>query len=192
MKRALPLVLVLALLTTAALAPTSAAQAAEPERWLHVKVDSHDQGGEMVRVNVPLSLAEKILPTINHDKLHNGKVTIGEVAVNDIDLRALLEAVRNAKDGEYVTVHSRDSDVRVAKSGGYLLVEVRENKKGAERVDIKVPLTVVEALLSAGKDELDVLAAVRALAAHGDTELVTVKDDKNTVRIWVDSHNTSE
>ncbi len=59
-------------------------------------------------------------------------------------------------------------------------------------MDIKVPLTVVEALLSAGKDELDVLAAVRALAAHGDTELVTVKDDKNTVRIWVDSHNTSE
>jgi len=43
------------------------------------------------------------------------------------------------------------------------------------------------------KDELDVLAALRALSAHGgDTELVSVKDEENTVRVWLDSKNSSD
>ena len=38
----------------------------------------------------------------------------------------------------------------------------------------------------------DILAALKALSAHGDTELVTVKDSENTVRIWVDSKNVAD
>src|SRR3981189_22270 len=60
------------------------------------------------------------------------------------------------------------------------------------RVEVKVPMKVVEALFSAGKDELDVLAALRALSAHGDTELVSVKDEENTVRVWLDSKSSSD
>jgi hypothetical protein len=38
-----------------------------------------------------------------------------------------------------------------------------------------------------------VLAALRALSAHGgDTELVSVKDGKDTVRVWLDSKNSSD
>jgi hypothetical protein len=53
-------------------------------------------------------------------------------------------------------------------------------------------MKVVDALLSAGKDELDILAALKALSAHGDTDLVTVKDEENTVRVWIDSKNVSD
>jgi hypothetical protein len=59
-------------------------------------------------------------------------------------------------------------------------------------VDVKVPMKVVDALFSAGKDELDITAALRALSAQGDTELVTVKSDDNTVRVWLDSKNISD
>ena len=52
-------------------------------------------------------------------------------------------------------------------------------------------MKVVDALLSAGKDQLDVVAALRALSANGDMELVSVKDDDNTVRVWIDSKNVS-
>ena len=45
---------------------------AKPDRWLHVRVISSDAKGETVRVNVPLELAEKVLPAINHDRLHGG------------------------------------------------------------------------------------------------------------------------
>lgn len=183
-------------LLAAAFAPVTAAQA-QSEKWLHVRVNEGEEG-ETVRVNVPLALAEAILPSIKVKHFEGGKVRLEEhmrAHIEDVDIRAILEAVKNAQDGEFVTVESKKDNVRVAKKAGYLLVEVREmDKAGKERekVDVKMPMTVVEALLSGGKDELDILAAVRALAQHGDTELVTVQDNKTTVRIWVDSKNTSE
>jgi len=181
------------LATAAALAPMASAQAAQPERWLHVRVDNQAAKGEMVRINVPLSLAEKVLPAINKDRLHNGRLTIKEANVNGVDLRALLDAVRTTRDGEFVTVQGTTGEVRVVKQSGYLMVHVRDNKEAKnKRVEVRVPLTVVDALLSSGTNELDLVAALRALGAHGDTELVSVKDENSTVRIWLDSKNTSD
>ena len=58
-----------------------------------MKVDGGAKG-ESVNVNVPLSMAEKILPTINHGELHNGRVTISNADINDVDIRAILDAIR--------------------------------------------------------------------------------------------------
>ena len=184
----------LVLLTAATgLSPIASAQAAQTERWLHVRVDNQVAKGEMVRVNLPLSLAEKVLPAINKDRLHNGRITIHETEMNGVNLRALLDALRTTRDGEFVTVQGTSGDVRVVKQAGYLLVDVRGNKDAtSRRVEIRMPLTVVDALLSSGSNELDLVAALRALGAQGDTELVSVKDEKSTVRIWLDSKNTSE
>jgi hypothetical protein len=115
--------------------------------------------------------------------------------MNDVDVRALLNAIRTAKDGEYVTVQGTDQDVRVAKEGGRLLVRVKDNKgskPNKSEVDIKIPMHVIDALFSAGKDELDVVAGLHALALMGDTELVAVKSEDSTVRVWMDSKNSSD
>ena len=53
--------------------------------------------GESVNVNVPLSMAEKILPTVNKGSLHNGHVTIGKADLNDVDVRTILDALRTAR-----------------------------------------------------------------------------------------------
>lgn len=174
----------------------------EPEQWLHVRVDDTKADGEMVRVNLPMSVAEKVLPAIRAHKLSEGRIRLRELRIHDVDVRAILEAVKGSPDGEFVTVESkkagRSANVRVAKQGGYLLVKVREQKKAGtpdafeETVDIKIPMTVVEAMLSAGPDELDVLAGLRALRTHGDAELITVKERTQTVRIWIDRKSTSE
>ena len=186
----------------------TASNTSSNEKWLHVRVVSSDNKGETVRVNIPLELAEKVLPAINKDRLHNGKVTIDRGEMEGVDCRALLAALKDTKDGEFVTVQSRDSDVQVAKQNGYMLVHVTEKRwhegKDAKdskeakmteksRVEVKVPMKVVEALFSAGKDEIDLVAALRALSAHpGDTELVSVKEDGNTVRVWLDSKNVAD
>ena len=163
------------------------------DRWLHVRVISSDAGGETVRVNVPLELAEKVLPTIHQERLHGGKVRIDSAHMDDVDLRALLDAIRTTKDGEFVTVQSNDCDVRVAKDSNHLIVHVLDkNKPKKSQVEIKVPMKVIDALFSAGKDELDLVAAIHALSAQGDTELVSVKSDDNTVRVWLDSKSASE
>jgi hypothetical protein len=172
------------------------AASAKTERWLHVRVINSDNKGETVRVNVPLDLAESVLPTINKEHLHNGKVTIDQAHMNDVDLHALMNAVRSAKDGEYVTVQGSDQDVRVAKQGGHLLVHVKDKSRGEHsrrsEVEVKIPMHVIDALFSAGKDELDVVAALHALSLQGDTELVSVKADDSTIRVWLDSKNAGD
>lgn len=179
------------------------------EQWIHVRVESKEDHGETVRVNVPVEMAAKVLPAINKNNLHDGKVRIDSSHMNDVDLRTILDAVRSSRDGEYVTVQSHENNVRVAKSAGYLYIHVTDNSEGKKstakdskaeakaaghesKVEIKVPMKVVDALFSAGKDELDLVAVLKALSAHGDTELVTVKDSENTVRVWVDSKNVAE
>lgn len=183
---------VLCLLATGALAAATATMAGTTERYLHVKVDDA-KNGESVNVNVPLSLAEKILPAVNKGNLHSGKVTIGDVDTDGVDIRAILDAIRTAPDNEFVTVKQKDQDVRVAKSNGNLIVHVKNNKNDGEKVDVTVPMKVVDALFSTTKkDELDIAAAIRALSDAGDILIVTVQDASQHVRVWVDSKNTSE
>jgi len=168
------------------------AKAAPAERYIHIKVDDASKG-ESVNVNLPLSMAEKILPTANKGSLHNGHVTIGEADFNGVDVRALLDAIRTAPDNEFVTVKEKDQDVRVAKSNGNLIVHVLDKSKDGQKVDVTIPMKVVDALFSTAKEnELDVAAAIRALSDAGDAVLVTIQDATEHVRIWIDSHSAQE
>jgi len=179
-------------LTMSNLAVTAMAAPATSERYLHVKVDDSSKG-ESVNVNVPLAMAAAILPTVNHGSLHNGHVTIGETDFNGVDVRAMLDAIRNAPDNEFVTVKEKDQDVRVAKLNGNLIVHVLDKSKDGEKVDVTIPMKVVDALFSTAKDnELDIAAAIRALSEAGDAVLVTVQDATEHVRIWIDSHSAGE
>lgn len=179
------------LLAAGLMAPVGAAIAAPGDRYLHVNVEDPANDGS-VHVNVPLSMAEKIVPAINNQEMHDGKVTIHNPEMQGVNVRELLDAVRNAPDNEFVTVKQKDADVRVAKSNGNIIVHVIDKKNKDSKVDVTVPLTVVDALVSDAKsDELDVAAALRALSDAGDVLLVTVQDSTNQkVRIWVDSRNT--
>lgn len=200
-------------LVVCSLLPTLAAaqSSSNSDQWIHVRVESREDKTETVRVNVPVDMAVKVLPAIKNKNLCDGKVHIDSGHIDDVDLHTMRDAVRTAKDGEYVTVQSKDDYVRVAKSSGYLYIHVTEKKpsektaKAADdkdpsaknatlkqsKVEVKIPMKVVDALLSAGKDELDVVAALRALSANGDMELVSVKDDDSTVRVWIDSKNVA-
>lgn len=165
---------------------------ADDEAWLHIKVDEGGRHGESVRINLPLSLIEEILPLVNTDcgdseiSLKAGKLRI-EADDFDIDLPELLKAVRNAKDGEYVRVESRDENVRVAKQGDKLIVHVDEDD---EQVRINLRLDLVESMVTDGEDEIDLVAMVRALRAQGDADLVVVESEDEHVRIWVDDKDT--
>ena len=171
-------------------ATTGVAQ--QKDKWLHVRVKETGLHPETVMVNLPLSLAEKVLPTINAEECRRGKVKLHDVDLNGMDLRALLDAVRTTADGEFVTVESAEENVRVAKQGDHMLIRVRENHHHAQTVDVQVPMAVVNAMLSGSKDELDLVAGIRALNAYGDTALVTVDDKEESVRIWVDSRSTMD
>src|SRR5579859_385020 len=181
------LIVLLAVATTVMAAPSG--------QWIHVRVISNGSKGETVRINVPMSFAEAVLPTICANKLRHGKIKF-DGKIDDLDLRSVFQAVRDSPDNEFVTVEKPDESVRVAKAGGNLLIKVRQKRTGKnadnENVDVKVPLTVVQALLSGNNGELDVLAGIHALSTQGNMELVTVNGQSENVRIWTDTRNTSE
>ncbi len=163
-----------------------AALAADPDRWLHVRVEEKCKGGETVRVNVPLALAAALIPMIDDEDLAGGKLRLNGRDITVAQLRALRDAVQKAPDGEYVTVDSPDEHVRVAKSGSLLTIDVTEEKESGETVHIKIPMRVVDALLAGDGEELDLVAALHALGRQGDGEIVNVVDASSTVRVWID------
>jgi len=169
----------LALLLAAKLA------AAGAERFLHVRVDKA-QSAESSRIDVPVAMAAAILPGIHQGALHGGKIQIGEGKINGIDLRAMLDAAQMAPEGRFVTLKNGEASVEVAKSRGRLLIDAREGGQQPAVAHIQVPMPVAQALLSAGKDQLDLVAALNALEKAGDTELVRIEDPRETIRVWVD------
>ena len=201
--------LLLAVLLRAAPIAQAAQATAKPEasstaeRWLHVAVDCKDDKGERVRVNIPISLARSVLTSVQHGRLDHGIVHIENAHMNDVDMRAILKAVKAAQDGEFVTVEAKETNVQVRKLGGMLLIHVmdksgrhvhtnRSKPAGEENVDVRVPIEVADALFSGNPDELNVGAALDLLARHEQLELVSVKDAENTVRVWMDTKTTQD
>jgi hypothetical protein len=182
------------LLVSAIVLGAASAWAGDLVQWVHVRVDQPGET-ENVKVNVPLSLVEAMIPLIEDENLRGGKIKLSGREVTADQLRAIHDALVKAPDGEYITVDSPDELVRVAKSGGYLLVNVDRQateEKKAEHVEAYIPMPVVEALLSTETEELDLIAAVHALAKYGDEQLVSIVSDDATVRVWVDGSPAGE
>ncbi len=178
MKKLNPVLLVFPVLVLGAISA-----AASDSLWIHVRVD--DDQGSKVRVNLPLSMAEKAVAMVPSDHLDNGKIQLDDREYSVQELRELWAEIQKSPDMTFVTVEQTEESVKVWKEQGKLRVEVRG--LDGDRVDVQVPLEVVDALLSGDADELDVGAAIRALSDSGGGEIVAVTDQRENVRVWVDS-----
>lgn len=182
---------VIIVVSAAALLTTSLVYAVTTTRYLHVRV-SNPTTKELVRVNVPLMLAEKVIPAINHGQLRDGKIQIGDFQANNVNVRAILDALKTAPEGEFVSVQDVGNDVHVAKEHGQMVVHVMD-KNGGEKVDVTIPWEVAQALIAdTTENQLNVEAAVKALETVGDMTLVKVTSKDESVRVWLDSKNTDE
>lgn len=174
--------LVLALMGTFAIADAG-------QQWLHIRVEESGEDGESVHINLPLNLVQTILPLIEVENIENGKLDLEIDELDGIDLCQIWTALREAEDGEYVTVESADENVRVAKKGEYLVIEVDGPD---EQVDLRIRTAVVDALFSGDSGELDLVAALEVLGEEEECELITVQDGENHVRIWIDSRKSGK
>ena len=181
-------VVAVALLVCALLA---AAPAAAADRWFHVQVNDGDEGAE-VSVNLPLSLIEsafKLIPEdVSQDVSDELQVELNDAGFSVEELRGLWDEIRYGEDATYITVRDKDMSMAVRKAGDMLLIESDESS--ATQIDVRFPLPVVDALFSGGENRLDFAAAIQALADYGDGDMVTVRDGRSTVRVWVDDVNS--
>lgn len=158
------------------------------DRWFHLRVESRDSGGEEVNLNLPLSVVEAMLPSLEVDELRHGRIRIDGWdgwERDGMDLRAFVDSIGDLPDAEFLTVRSDDENIRIAKENGLLLIDVDGDGRRDERVRIRVPIEVFEAMVG-GHGELDLIAGLDALGRGGGTDLVHVESDDETVRIWID------
>lgn len=174
--------LVIALLFSLTCMPLAAAN------WLHVRVETDD--AEKVSVNVPLSLVTTVLPLLEShapEELSRHGIRIDDQEISVAELREIWQELRSHGTYELATVNSDDTNVAVRIEGNYLRVETTGGSK--ERVNVKLPVAVVDALLSGEGNELNLMGALEALQAETDQELVTVDAEDAHVRVWIDGNN---
>jgi hypothetical protein len=188
MTRKLLLPTFLVLLTALSVVPPVLAR----DRYIHLAVDEYDGRGDQVRITLPYDLVESLFPLFHSRSLNAGRIRIEGVDCDGSDLRLIWSAVRERKEGEFVTVESGDETVHVMRKAGYLIVRTDERRGRSSRTDVRIPVPIVDALLSGDDDELDVAAAIRAMGRKGAGDLVVVNDDETTVRIWVDGKKSSD
>jgi hypothetical protein len=170
---------------TLALLLCTAAAWAQSEPWIHVRVIEHTKDGSKVSVNVPLSLAQVALEVAPKDVLEKGRLKLREKNISVADIRKLWTQLKASGDAEFVTVEEKDKTVRIARAGDHLRIDVRDQSDKNETVQIRMPLVVVDALLSGEGEAMDVGAAIAQLKGQRG-EIVTVEGSDNQVRIWID------
>ena len=153
-------------------------------------MDTTDANGESVRVSLPFSLVETLLPMVDVEPLQHGRLVLDDLDLEGIDLRAVLTELADADDTNFVRVRDGEETVSVSKKDGFLHIDV-DNTGGGERVRVRMPLSIVDAMLPADGEpnSLDLAAGMRALSTF-EGDLVTVQDGSETVRIWIDSNNS--
>ena len=168
---------------------TFSAQAASKE-WLHIHVDETKNGTEKVRINIPISLIEVMVPLIEEEAIKDGKININDRDINTAELKKLWAAVKEEGDAEYVTVEKKGENVRIFTQGKFLLVQSTKDSEG--KVNIRIPLAIVDAMLSGPENQLNLSAAVKALKDSGVRELISVDSDDTKLLVWIDDSNTAK
>ena len=131
-----------------------------------------------------------LIPAIETEEFNRGRIHIGDADLDGIDLHEILLAVRDAPDADYVKIQGDGEEVRVSKERGFLIVNVDEDR--GDRVRVRLPLDVVDALVGEGSEELDLVAALDVLARHHKGDLVSVESDDESIRIWIDNNDSGD
>ena len=180
-RAAFALVLALPLLAVTG-SPAMASRSDDDVIWLRVEVT--DQGGEhtKVKVNMPLSLIEVVVDSIDKREfmanLHDEHPSL--------DIPRLWREIRKMEGDEFVTIESDKNFVRVWKDDEFFRINVREEEYTEPNIEVKVPLAVMDYLFESKGRELSFQDMVERLRGHLPLTLVTVKHQDESVRIWLE------
>jgi hypothetical protein len=158
----------------------------ETEPWIHVEATG--DGSSNLNLNMPLAAVTAMLALAPETIVQNGQLQLGgstELPVADI--RNLWRELRGAGEVEFVTMQYEGQDVRIARQGETILVNVSDSDGNGdgETVRVEIPVSVVDALLAGDGDTLNIRAAVDELSTLRG-ELVRVIESDSNIRVWID------
>ena len=160
----------------------------EPEPWVHVDVTS--DGGTNMNLDLPLAAVTAMLALAPETIVQNGEFQFGSsYQVPVAAIREMWRELRDVGDVEFVTIQYEGQDVRIARAGEVILVNVSDSDGDNDSVRVEIPVPVVDALLSGDGDTLNIGAAIEELSMLRG-ELVRVIESDNNIRIWIDESPT--
>jgi hypothetical protein len=174
----------------------TALQAASDSPWIHIEV--REDGGSQTKVdlNLPLSLVQVALDVAPEKIISNGHIKIDHHGHHDLsisDLRRMWQELRDAGEAEFVTVEEDDEKVKITREGDHLRIDVEDRsyhgKSETETVHVKVPVSVVDALMSGDGEELNLRDALELLKNERG-EIVRVEGGDSNIRIWIDERKS--
>ena len=176
---------VLVLVALAALLAAPTASAGDEIRWIKVHV-TENSSNTNVEVNLPLNLVLPVLRNVDVENFHGGQVDLDLDEDMDINFPEIIAAVKDAPDGKFVTVTSDEADVNVHKQGGTLFVTVNQKDDEMAKVEVTVPLELMDALSFGEENTIDVAALLQSMDKLPNGELVKVTSNEANVRVWIE------
>jgi hypothetical protein len=162
-----------------------AVNAADDTRWVNVHV-TENSSNTNVEVHLPLNLVLTVLRNVDVENFHGGHVDLDIDDDMEINFPEILAAVKDAPDGEFVTVTSDEADVNVHKQGGFFYVTVNQKEDEMAKVEVTMPMELMDAVSFGEEHSLDVAALLQSLDALPDGELVKVTSTDANVRVWIE------
>ncbi|MEM1202838.1 MAG: hypothetical protein AAGN66_06370 [Acidobacteriota bacterium] len=160
---------------------------ASQQQWIHVKIQGDDD--EQVIVNLPLTMLKTAAAMIPPEAHREAEIAFDDVGMDWQELQDMWQSIKDAPEATFVTVQTRDEHIAVKKDGDFVVIKTTESQDGGTHIDVQIPLSVVDALLSGTEGSLDFMAALDALAAYGPGQLVSIRDGNETVDVWIDYEN---
>lgn len=194
-----------------------AAQAQQdPQPWVHVDMSGRTSMSlnlPLAAIEAALAMAPEAI--VDRD----GQLQLGgDRQIPVAAIRAAWTQLRDAGDVEIANIQEEGQSVRIAREGDTILVDVTGRDDDAEHEDdadehdaehdrggdgdehrrdrgfvgevqVRVPVSVVDALLSGAGETLDVRAAIQQLSALRG-EMVQVIHPDARIRVWIDESPT--
>jgi hypothetical protein len=89
---------------------------AQSKEWLHIHVNDPVKE-ETVRINVPIALMETLLPMVQENSIHNGKIHFDDKSVSKAELKKLWASIKQEGDTDYMTIEKPGEKVTVSMQG---------------------------------------------------------------------------
>jgi hypothetical protein len=176
---------VVTLVAVVALLAAPAAVAGDETRWVNVQV-TENSSNTNVEVHLPLNLVLTVLRNVDVENFHGGHVDLELDDDMDINFPEIMAAVKDAPDGKFVTVTSDEADVNVHKEKGTLFVTVNQKEDEMAKVQVTLPMEMMDALTFGKENTLDVAALLQSFDKLPDGELVKVTSNEANVRVWIE------
>jgi len=170
------------------LLPAALIGAEQSVPWIHIHVTEDGGRGTEVQVNLPLSVVEMAMDAIPERLIREGQLELRHSDISIADLRRIWQELSDAGDAEFVTAVEGDERVRVYREGEHIHIKVDDVDTGEQKIQIEVPVSVIDALLEGEGSELNLRGAIAELSTRRG-ELVKVIDGDTQVRVWIDERN---